>query len=50
MDRRYPDGAICPKKNMDLSDNKYDKMIINESNKIHLAQRTYKLNNNTISI
>ena len=35
---------------MDLLDNKYDKKIINESDKTHSAQGTYKSNNNTISI
>ena len=34
MDIRYPDrSAICPKKNMSLSDNKYDKRIIDELDK-----------------
>ena len=33
---------------MGLSDNKCDKRIINESDKIHPAQGTHKSNNNTI--
>ena len=33
MDSDILAGAICPKKNMSLSDNKYDKRIINESDK-----------------
>ena len=33
MDRDILTGAICPEKNMGLSDNKYDKRIINESDK-----------------
>ena len=48
MDRGYLIGAICPKKNMGLSDNKCDKRIINESDKTHPAQGTHKSNNNTI--
>ena len=48
MDRDILTGAICPKKNMSLSDNKCDKKIINESDKNHSAQGTHKSNNNTI--
>ena len=33
---------------MGLSDNKYDKRIINELDKTHPAQGTHKSNNNTI--
>ena len=33
---------------MSLSDNKYDKRIINESDKIHPAQGTQKSKSNTI--
>ena len=33
---------------MGLSDNKYDKRIINESDKTHSAQGTHKSNNNII--
>ena len=36
--------------NIGLSDNKYDKKIINESDKLLLAQGTHKSNNNTICL
>ena len=48
MDSDILTGAICPKKNMGLSDNKCDMRVINESDKTHSAQGTHKSNNNTI--
>ena len=50
MDRDILTGAICPKKNMGLLGNKYDKRIINESDKTHSAQETFWSNNNIIFI
>ena len=42
--------SFCPKKNMNLSDNKCDKKIINKSNKLLSAQGIQKSNNNTICL
>ena len=35
---------------MSLSDNKYDKKIINKSDKLHSTQGTQKSNNNTLCL
>ena len=49
MDRRFSYRShFVQREDMDLSDNKCDKRIINESNKLFSVQETQKSNNNII--
>ena len=48
MDRRYSDmSQFVQRRNMSSSDNKCDKKIINESDKLFSTHGTQKSNNNT---
>ena len=51
MDRRYSYRShFDQRRDMNLSDNKCDKKITNESDKLHSAQGTQESNNDTLFI